>query len=302
MNEQSSKIRTLLKTGVWAAIALSSLLLFLKLLAWVLTGSVSILSSLVDSLFDVVASFLNWLAIRYAIVPADKEHRFGHGKAEALAGLSQAAFVIGAALFVSLESINRLFEPQRLEQEFVGTGVMVVATLLTLVLVAFQKHVIRETHSVAIAGDSLHYRGDIFLNLSVILSLIAYTFTGWLWVDPLMGGGIAIYLLYGASRVASQSLNILMDKELSELERDKIFKIAGGHPSVLGVHDLRTRQGGPICFIQLHLEMSGCLSLSEAHQVTVEVEDKIREAFANAEVIIHEDPKGVLERKDEFDA
>lgn len=295
-----AKHARLLKGVTFAAVGTASLLVAVKTVAWILTGSVSILSTLIDSVLDVVASVVNLIAVRHALVPADAEHRFGHGKAEPIAGLGQAAFIIVSGGYLLFEAASRLMEPRPLAYETVGIGVMIFAIVATVVLVKFQRHVIARTGSVAISADSLHYVGDVLINGGVIAALVLGGLFGWQWIDPLFGAGIAFYLMYTAWRIASRSFNLLMDRELPDEARTRILRIASAHPDVSAVHDLRTRSSGTHTFIQLHLEMDGSMTLSRAHEIADEVESDIRKAFPDSEVIIHEDPDDFVQDRGQF--
>lgn len=285
----------LLRWATYAATATAFLLVTVKVAAWLLTDSVALLSSTIDSLLDGAASLVNLFAVRQALQPADEDHRFGHGKAEPLAGLAQAAFVAGSGVLLLVQAGGRLMSPVEVKQGEVGIAVMAFAIVATLALVSFQKYVIRRTSSVAISADSLHYTGDLLINGSVIVSLLLSMWLGWGWVDPLFAIGIAAFLVFNAWGIARDSFDLLMDRELPDEDRAKIAALARENPAVLNVHDLRTRSSGPQQFIQLHLTMDAGLSLWQAHAIGDEVEHKIRTAFPAAEVIIHHDPSGLDE-------
>lgn len=299
MNSDSQETKTVLprhmqheRLIMWAARAsvfVAVILLSTKVFAWLWTGSVGVLASLVDSLLDVLASGLNMVAIRYAMVPPDDEHRFGHGKAEALAGLAQATFIASSALFLLMFSIERIVHPELIESIDIGVGVLSFSLVLTVVLVLFQRWVVRKTGSVAIEADSLHYASDVFSNLGVLLGLALFYF-GWLYADPVIALIIALVIMKSAVSIMVKSVNLLMDRELPEEEQSIILGIAEKHEKVLDVHELRTRLSGRTKFIQLHLVMDGNLSLIEAHRVADEVEAEIRAAFDNVDVLIHQDP------------
>jgi ferrous-iron efflux pump FieF len=289
----SERDARLMRIATYAAVSVACLLIVVKMGAWLLTDSVSVLATLVDSLLDAAASLVNLYAVRQALQPADREHRFGHGKAEPLAGLGQSAFIAGSAVFLLIEAGHRLWHPQAVEHGAVGIGVMVFSIAVTLGLVAFQMRVVRRTKSVAISADSLHYRGDLLVNLGVIVALVGAAEFGWRYADPLIGGVIAAYIVWNAWSIFHESLNHLMDREFDEAERNRIKEIVLGHPEVLALHDLRTRTSGRDSFIQLHMELHGSMSLLRAHDVSDEVELKIRRAFPGAEVIIHQDPFGL---------
>jgi ferrous-iron efflux pump FieF len=243
---------------------------------------------------------VNLIAVRTALQPADREHRFGHGKAEPLAGLGQSAFVAGSAIFLLFEVGNRLVNPQPIERSAVGIVVMAGSIVVTILLVLYQRRVIRATRSVAITADSLHYFSDILVNGSVIVALLLATQLGWRFVDPLFGAGIAAYILFTAWQIARGAYDMLMDRELPDGERARIRALALANPAVRAVHDLRTRGAGPNSFIQLHLEMDGGMPLIEAHKVSDDVERTIMSEFPGAEVIIHQDPEGIDEPRAKF--
>ncbi|MBV9373599.1 MAG: cation diffusion facilitator family transporter [Alphaproteobacteria bacterium] len=288
------------RLATYASVAVAAVLIAAKFAAWLETGSVALLSSLVDSLLDAAASLVNLIAVRHAMTPADREHRFGHGKAEPLAVLGQSAFIIGSAMLLLAEAIRRLVSPAPVENAAAGVAVVVFSILMTIGLVSYQRYVVRRTGSIAISADELHYRSDLVLNLSVIAALILGSALDFPLLDPLFGAAIGIWIVYSAVRLARLSLFQLMDHELPDDEREKIREIAQSHPDVVAAHDLRTRVAGPTSFIQIHLEMDGAMSLIRAHEISDEVEAELRAAYPNAEVIIHQDPEGIEEPRSNF--
>jgi len=288
------------RRATYASVAVAAILITAKFLAWLDTGSVALLSSLIDSLLDLVASVVNLLAIRHALTPADRDHRFGHGKAEPLAVLGQSAFIVGSALLLLAEAVRRLIWPEPVANPPAGIAVMLLSIVVTIGLVAFQRHVVRKTGSLAISADELHYRGDLVLNGSVIAALVLGSALQSPILDPLFGGAIGVWITYSAVRLARLSLTQLMDRELPDDERDKIRAVAQSHPDVVAAHDLRTRVAGPTAFIQVHIEMDGGLSLLRAHEISDEVEARLREAYPNAEIMIHQDPAGIEEPRMTF--
>lgn len=281
-----------MRRATYASVAVAFALISIKFVAYILTGSVALLSSLIDSVLDSLASVLNLIAVSHSLSPADKEHRFGHGKAEPLAGLGQATFIMGSSLFLIFEAINRFVNPRQIEHGNIGILVMLVSLVATIALVSYQRHVVKQTGSLAIQADSIHYLSDITLNVGVILALLISSYTGWTMADPIAAMIIAIYIVYSAWQIVRQSLDQLMDKELSDQDRQKIKAIAVAHPDVISLHELRTRASGKDIFIQTHLEMDGELSLMQAHHIADEVEEKLQAAFPNADIIIHQDPAG----------
>lgn len=275
-----------------ASTVVGTVLVLAKIGAWLLTGSVSVLSSLLDSLLDILASVVNLIAINHAVTPADDKHRFGHGKAEPLAGLGQSAFIGGSAVLLAFEALQRLWQPVTVAAPGIGIAVMGFSIVLALGLVQYQKYVVVKTASVAVRADELHYRGDIILNLSVIASLIVSYLSGWTVVDPLFAIGVSGWIIWNAWGIIQQSLEQLMDQELPNDDRKRIKGIVLEHPEVRSVHDLRTRAAGPTSFIQLHLVLDGGISLEHAHGISDEVEAAILSAFPHSEVIIHQDPVG----------
>lgn len=280
----------LLKLATWWSVATAGALIVAKGIAWLNTGSVSLLASLIDSLMDAVASVINLVAVRFALQPADEEHRFGHGKAESLAGLAQAAFICGSALLLVSEAVDRMIDPRPLEDVVLGVWIMILSILATLLLLAIQRYTIRHTGSVAIKADSLHYFTDLLTNLSVIVALFLAA-RGWLLADAVFGLAIGAYILYSAISIARESVQHLMDRELSQETQDQIAAIVLQHPEVHAVHDLRTRQSGQTRFIQLHIEMDGGMTLARAHEIGDTVMQRLREALPDTDIIIHQDPE-----------
>ena len=290
----------LMRRATYASIAVAGVMVLVKLVAWLLTGSVSLLSSLLDSLLDAAASLVNLVAIHQALTPADREHRFGHGKAEPLASLGQSAFIAGSAVLLLIQGLQHLFTPAPVTNTGIGIAVMVFAVVVTFALVRYQQHIIKRTGSLVVSSDELHYRSDLILNGAVIVSLLISHVLSWRYVDPLFGIAIGLWIIYGAWQVAQRATVQLMDHELPDGERARIREIALAHPQVRAVHDLRTRAAGPDAFVQIHLEMDGNLTLREAHRVSDAVEAEILAAFPQAEVMIHQDPEGVEEPRRTF--
>jgi ferrous-iron efflux pump FieF len=285
------------RRATYASVAVAATLIVAKLTAYLFTESVSILSSLIDSSSDLLASLVTLLGVRVALRPPDRSHRYGHGKAESLAALAQAAFVTGSAVFLSYEAINRLINPQPIQEGLAGVAVMILSIFLTVGLVAYQRHVIRRTGSMAIGADSLHYSGDLFMNLAVIAALVITNATGIGSVDPIFALGIAAFLVFGATRIAKGSLDTLMDRELPHADRKRIRDIVMAHPATRDMHDLRTRNAGSIVFIELHLELDSHLTLAAAHDITDAVEAQLMEAFPQAEVLVHQEPYGLSDER-----
>lgn len=281
----------LVKLATLASLCVALVLLVAKLAAWFMTDSLSLLSSLVDSGLDVLTSAINFMVVRYALQPADEEHRFGHGRAEDIAGLAQATFISGTGIFILVEGIERLFRPVPIEQTDIGLWVMGLSMIATTGLVIFQRYVIRKTKSVVVAADSLHYVTDILSNFAVIVALVLSTQYDVEWADPILALLIAGYIFYGAWEIGYTSFQKLMDREFSEEEREEIIAMVNAHEGVLGFHDLRTRQAGMDQFIQMHVDLNGTQSLHDAHEIADSLEKKLQAHFPRAEIFIHQDPK-----------
>lgn len=283
----------IMRSAALAAVAVSAVLVVLKAAAYVVTGSVSMMASLADSALDLFASSINLFAIRESLTPADREHRFGHGKAEPLAGLAQSAFIAGSATFLVVESIGRIVSPRAVDHPLAGLAVMTVSIIAVLCLVVYQRLVVSRTGSLAIRADRMHYLGDLLTNVGVALGIVLSARFGILVADPVVGMGVAVVLAASAWNVFRQSCDQLMDRELPDAERERIKTIVRKHTDVRNLHDLRTRAAGICKFIQLHIELDPAISLTRAHEVSDEVEHELLAAFPDAQVIIHQDPAGV---------
>lgn len=285
----------LMRLATRAAVACAVLLIAVKTWAYLRTGSVALLSSLADSALDLLASALNLIAVRFALTPADDLHRFGHGKAEPLSGLGQAAFVAGSAVLIIVQAISRLHDTSPVTDAGVGIGVTLFSIAVTLGLVTLQRYVVARTSSMAISADSLHYTGDLLLNASVIAALLLASMPGFGWADPLFGIAISVFILVNAIRIAMRSVDALMDRELPTEERARIKATALKHPKVRRVHELRTRSSGVQKHIQMHIVLDPDLTLLDAHRICDDVEKAIEGEFPGVDIIIHEDPDGIPE-------
>lgn len=280
-----------------ASIAIAIGLVSLKAYAAWHTGSVAMLGSLADSGLDLVASLVTLLGVRWAAMPADDDHRFGHGKAEALAALVQVILITVSALGIGWRAIDRLLSTAPTQGLELGVGVSLAAMAATLALLAYQRHVIRQTGSVAIRTDNIHYQSDLLLNGSVIAALVLDQALGWRLADPLFGLGIAAWLMWGAWRAASQSVDQLMDKEWPKGELDAFVLAVRDFPELAGLHDLRTRSSGTHRFVQFHVWVPADWTVREAHDRMDAVEEKLQARFPGTEFLIHLDPEGQVDRE-----
>jgi ferrous-iron efflux pump FieF len=283
----------LLRLATWASLATALILIAAKLGGWWLTDSVSLLASLLDSSADLVASLLTFLAVRWSLVPPDHDHRFGHGKAEALAALAQSMFILGSAVMLSLQGLDRLIHPQPLKQSEIGLVVMGFSIALTLALVTFQYSVARRTGSTAIRADALHYVTDLLSGVAVIAALLLSQW-GFLRADAIIGLLIAAYVARSAIQIARDALDQLMDRELPAAIGEQVRALALGVPGVRGIASLRTRQSGSIYFFEVYVVLDDAITLRAAHDVGDEVRAAIQGAFPGADIVIHEEPASVL--------
>jgi ferrous-iron efflux pump FieF len=290
----------LIRSAGLASVGVALTLVAIKLFAWVATDSVAVLSSLADSMLDLLASTMTLVAVHFAVEPADREHRFGHGKLEAVAGLVQACVILGSAAYVAIQAMQRLIAPVPLTAPAVGTGVIAVSLILTIALVLYQRHVARVTGSIAIGADRLHYVGDILTNIAVLIALLLSFLLGWHWADPLLGLIVVAVILASVRAIVLSAFDVLLDHELPTSRREEILSIVQAHAAVLGVHDLRTRTSGTQEFIQFHLELKPEIELRRAHEISHEVEAELRRRFPRAEVIIHAEPYGIDDERDQY--
>ena len=280
-----------------ASIAMAVTLIGLKLWASIETDSMAMLGSLADSGLDLVASLVVLLGVRVAAQPADWDHRFGHGKAEALAALVQVILITLSALFIGYRAIERLLSGAQTGSAELGIGVSIVAMVLTAALISYQRHVVARTGSLAIGTDRLHYSSDLFLNGSVILALVLDQFVGLTGADAVFGVLIAFWLLWGAWGASGSALNQLMDREWPDDLRERFLAAAKDYPELAGLHDLRTRTSGTHNFAQFHVWVPGEWTVREAHDRLDRVEEALQERFPATEIIIHLDPEGQIDRE-----
>ena len=280
-----------------ASVAVAAILVVGKLAAWLASDSVAVLSSLVDSGMDLVASAVTFCAVRFAHRPADLSHRFGHGKAESLGALVLAGFVGASAIFVCVAAVNRLIEPVAIRATELGVIIMGVSIALTFGLVVFQTRVAEATSSLAVRADRLHYAGDLLTNLAALLALVMVSATGFLWIDAATGLAITAYLIVSAFRIGRGSLDELLDREIPWADRTQIEAIVAAEPEAASMHDLRTRRSGRTQFIEFHVELDGNMPLKQAHDVVDRIETALTKLYPAAQVIIHQEPAGIVDAR-----
>jgi ferrous-iron efflux pump FieF len=286
----------LTRNAAIASVSMALFLLALKVYAAAETGSVALLGSLADTGFDVLASLLTLFSVRYAARPADDDHRFGHGKAEALSALVQVMLVTITAGLIGWRGVTRLGSEETTAHPEMGIGVSLIAMAATVALLAYQRHVIMKTGSVAIHGDHVHYQGDLLLNSAVITAIALEAFLHIKGADPVFGISIALWLLFGAWRSASLALDHLLDREWPQEKKDAFLAEALRHPEIRGIHDMRTRSSGMHDFCQFHIWVDPQLSVLDAHRIMDEMEAALMEKFPGVEVLIHPDPEGHKDR------
>jgi len=280
------------RSAAYASITVALLLVGLKAWAAWSTGSTAMLGSLADTVLDLIASVATLAGVWVAAQPADKHHRFGHGKAEALAALFQIVLISISALTLAFRAIEQFFAGARTEAAGDGILVSVIAMAATLGLLAWQRHVIRQTNSLAISTDHVHYQSDLLLNLAVIGALVLDQYAGISGSDPLFGLAIALWLGWGAWKASQEAITQLMDREWPEDKRKHFIEVMARHPELRGVHDLRTRTSGNQDFVQFHVWVDPQMTIQQAHRVMDEIEIKLLAEFPGVEILIHPDPEG----------
>lgn len=293
-----SESSALKSRAVYASVSLAIALTVAKTVATLQTGSVSMLGSLADSALDLLASLITLAAVRIAMTPADDNHRFGHGKAEAIAALVQTGIITISAVGIGWRAILRMMEPAPIEQPLLGAGVSFLAIVATLGLVIYQRMVVQRTGSIAISTDMLHYQSDLLLNTSVIVALGLESGLGLTGADSTFGVIIALYLAWGALRSAHRAIDMLMDKEWPQARRALVLQLANAHPGIRGVHELRTRSSGTDDFIQFHIWVRPDMTVEQGHRIADEVEARVRQSFPEADILIHVDPAGHVEENE----
>ncbi|GAA4770649.1 cation diffusion facilitator family transporter [Stakelama sediminis] len=297
MNAQAA---TLKRRAATASVATALFLGILKAVAAWKTGSIAMLASLADSGLDLVASLVTLFGVHVASQPADDDHRFGHGKAEALAALFQVMIITGSAIFILIRAVQRFSEGAVSADAEYGIAVSVIAIVVTLALTRYQAYVLSRTTSLAIGTDNLHYKSDLFLNLSVILALVLEQYAGLTGADPVLGIAIALWLLYGAWSASVHAINELMDREWPEEKRRHFIEVASRHPELKGMHDLRTRTSGDRDFVQFHIWVAPHATVREAHDIMDSIEALLAKEFPETEVLIHVDPEGLVDEGARF--
>jgi ferrous-iron efflux pump FieF len=278
-----------------ASITLATVLFALKGWAVIATGSVAMLGSLADTALDLVASIATLLGVWIAAIPDDANHRFGHGKAEALAAMFQVLLIALSAIGLAARAVEQMFGHATVEDPGAGIAVSILAIAATLALVAYQKHVIARTQSVAIATDHVHYRADLVLNLAVIAALAIERWGHVRGADAVFALLIAGWLGWGAWNASQQAIEQLMDHEWPIDKRERFLEVAAGHPALKGIHDLRTRTSGNRDFVQFHVWVDGSMTVTQAHRVMDEIEDALVREFPGTEFLIHPDPEGLID-------
>ncbi len=272
-----------------ASTSTAGVLIISKLMAFVLTGSSTLMASLTDSLMDVAASVVNLLALKYAVTPSDEDHRYGHWKAESVSSLIQSAFIVGSSVFLVVHGCMRFATPVELDSLDTGIWVTIFAITISIVLVMLQTYVVKKTHSQAIMADRLHYASDILFNIGVLVSL-GFSYFGYLRADGLFAIILGMYIFSGGFKIGKSALSVLLDEQLSDNDIIAIHKEILSVPNILGVHDLRTRKSGPVIFVQAHVVLDENISLREAHEAADLAESNVLKLYPNADLTLHMEP------------
>ena len=284
--------RRLLRLATYSSVSTAAILVVIKAWAWQATDSVSLLSSLVDSTLDVLGSLITFFAVTVSLKPADKEHRFGHGKAEGLAALAQSLIIAASAVFVLKESVERILAPAVVDNAPTGIAVMGISVAMTLLLLGIQRYVRLVTGSAAIEADAMHYRTDLVINLGVAAAIAVAAWPGGWLADPLVAAAVIAYLSFGVWKIAKHALDILMDREIPDKDRETIAELAESHPAVLDIHELKMCFVVSIYIVKFNVLLDAGLSLAEAHEILDEVEIRILAEFPGCELLLHPDPEG----------
>ncbi|PZP56469.1 MAG: hypothetical protein DI586_03500 [Micavibrio aeruginosavorus] len=274
-------------------IGLVIVLIFAKTVAYVFSGSASVLSSLVDSISDIGMSLMTWLSIRWSLKPADEDHRHGHGKIEGVSALFQAAVLTGSAVFLLFTAIDRFIEPQKMTDHLYALMLMFLSVLMSLVMTYVQNQAQKETGSLALEADKAHYSTDVWMNGAVMI-VVFFDYMKWapMWLDTAATALIAALFAKTAYCIAVKALDMLMDREVEPETKARIFKIVTSPQEVKGVHDLRVTRSGMKMFVSFDMEVDANLLLWSAHEIAQEAEYRILKEFPNAEILIHLDPEG----------
>ena len=292
----AGEVSRLTRRAAILSVSVASTLALLKVFAAIATGSVAVLGSLADSALDIAASLVTLFGVHIAAQPADEDHRFGHGKAEAMAALFQVVVIAVSASLILIQAARRFLTGGETSSPEYGIIVSAIAMVATLGLVAYQRRIVARTGSVAIRSDSIHYSSDLLLNAAVMVALLLDGVLGVRGADPFFGIAIALWLMLGAWRAAQEAINQLMDREWPDEKRRRVVEVASAHPQFRGIHDLRTRTSGMHDFVQFHLEVDPDLSVRTAHDVVEDVERALERAFPGADVLIHLDPEGHVDQ------
>lgn len=282
---------TLIKITAFTAIAITTILVTIKSIAYLFTGSLALLASLIDSLLDLIVSSINSFACFYALKPKDDDHRFGHTAIEDIVGLAQSVFIAGSGMFIMIHALKSLIEKEIPNHDNIGISAMIISLFLTIFLVALQRYTLRKTKSLVIKADSMHYESDIFLNVAILGSFLIIKYTGFGYFDSIIAICVSIYMFVVSLKLGKTTFDNLMGKELPESIKKVIIDVINSSPKIKGYHDLKTRVSGRMKFMQFHIELEKTISLQEAHDITEEIEKKIMSQIENSEVFIHQDPR-----------
>lgn len=274
------------------SVGVAVLLIVLKTFALGASGSVSILASLTDSALDLAGSLTAFFAVRWAAAPPDQDHRYGHGKGEALSALVQAGLVFASAVFIGWEAIQRIFDPRPVTSGGWAVGVVVIGIAITTWLVWMQTRALKKTGSLAVAGDRAHYAADLAANVVVLIGVVSGAFLNAPGLDAAAGLVVAIWLAWGASGMLRTAADHLLDRAVPEDDLAAINQAVLADPHISGVHRLRAHMAGSVMVVQMHVDLDATLTLDAAHAIVVGAESRVLALFPAADILIHADPRG----------
>lgn len=285
-----SQNKNLLKNVSIFALCVSVILILIKTTAYLISGSMIILSSLTDSFFDLFISIMNYVAILYSSRPKDDKYKFGYNAIEDIAGLAQTCFIIGSSFFIAIESVKNLIIKEKLEIDNTSIYVMILSIFLTLLVVLYQKYTLKRQRSLVIESDSVHFMSDLITNIGLLIALTVIKYTGFQQIDSIIGICVACYMSYSSFKIGKVAFGNLMSKELPDEMKNQILEIINLNKYVKGYHEFRTRRSGRSKFVQIHIDLDRNMNFEEAHEVSEEIEDEIQKKIGDIEIIIHKDP------------
>jgi cation diffusion facilitator family transporter len=283
---------TLQKKATVVSSSVAAVLTLIKLVVGVMSGSVAVLASAVDSVLDLFVSIFNYFAINNSEKPADATFNYGRGKIEALASVIEGTIITVSGLFLFYQAVKKAFGEEVSGYLGISLIVMIISLIITIGLVVYLNAVAKKTNNMVIKADALHYKTDVYTNGAVLISLVLIYFTGYDIIDAVIGGAISIYIIYSAYELIEEGVMVLLDHAVEEEKTNKIIEIIQNEPRVNDYHMLKTRQAGNDIFVDVHLVFDCIISLMDAHRITDKIEEKIKQIDeqSNWIITVHMDP------------